>query len=45
MVFVVFWFCDKVLDIFREVCLECGWEEYDESRSELNGEWNLWWKI
>lgn len=44
MASVVFRLCDKAPDILREVCLERGWEEYDESRSESNGEWNLWWK-
>lgn len=44
MASVVFRLCDKAPDILREVCLERGWEEYDESRDESNGEWNLWWK-
>lgn len=45
MEFVVFWFCEKVLDILREVCLECGWEEYNEDGVEVDGNWNFWWKI
>lgn len=44
MASVVFRLCDKAPDILREVCLERGWEEYDESGGESNGDWNLWWK-
>ena len=41
---VVFRLCDKAPDILREVCLERGWEEYNEDECEANGDWNLWWK-
>ena len=41
---VVFRLCEKAPDILREVCLERGWEEYNEDGSEADGNWNLWWK-
>ena len=41
---VVFRLCDKAPDILREVCLERGWEEYNEDHLEESGDWNLWWK-
>ena len=41
---VVFRLCDKAPDFLREVCLERGWEEYNEDHLEESGDWNLWWK-
>lgn len=41
---VVFRLCEKSPDILREVCLERGWEEYNEDHDEADGNWNLWWK-
>lgn len=41
---VVFRLCEKSPDILREVCLERGWEEYNEDGGEADGNWNLWWK-
>lgn len=41
---VVFRLCEKAPDILREVCLERGWEEYNEDGGEADGNWNLWWK-
>ena len=41
---VVFRLCEKAPDILREVCLERGWEEYNEDGGEGDGNWNLWWK-
>ena len=40
----MFRLCEKSPDILREVCLERGWEEYNEDGGEADGNWNLWWK-
>lgn len=44
MTSLVFRLCQKSPDILREVCLERGWEEYNEDGGEADGDWNLWWK-
>lgn len=41
---LVFRVCEHTPDVVRQVLLERGWTEYDETDSESEGEWNLWWR-